>query len=640
MHNFYQNQRVLVTGGAGVIGSALIRELVKAGASVLCCDLKPRPEQFKPVVQYIQTDANYLTYNQLQEFVPTVVFHLAATFERSVETEEFWQENYWHNTRLSNHLMSLIKKIPEVKQVIFASSYLIYDPSFYCFDGPRTTPQVLSEDTPIYPRNICGAAKLLHELELRFLEGFAQCSFTAVSARIFRVYGKGSRDIVSRWIRLLTRDPKAELKVYREEGIFDYIYADDVAEGLMRLGASGANGVFNLGSGRGRVVSELLDLLRQYFPNMRIKMVDERVPYECHQADLKRLIAVTNWCPQTTLEEGIDRLVKYYRNRSDSPVENGAKLNVFISSASGRTLLVKSFQSALTRTAEGGKVVAGDINTECIAGYFADEVWAMPRLEEISVEELVAECRARKIALIVPTRDGELEYFARARPALKKAGIAVHLADPEQIRGCFDKLAFYHRCCKADIPSIPTFENLDVFATDERVVVKERFGAGSRSIGLNLTVTDAVRYATRLDVPIFQPFVAGDEYSIDLYVNLEGEVVEVVPRRRIQVVHGESTVSETAEMPDLVRASIALAGEFLLRGHNVLQAIIQSNGEIIFIECNPRVGGASNLSFEAGLDTPYWSLLEARGEYVAPQIGQYRRGLRLVRHSTDLFIAK
>jgi carbamoyl-phosphate synthase large subunit len=635
----YKGQRVLVTGGAGVIGSVLISTLVDAGAHILCCDLKPRPAYFGSGVRYIHGDANYLTYDQVRDFSPAFVFHLAATFERSVETEEFWWENYWHNIRLSNHLMSLVKSIPSVRRVVFASSYLIYNPALYSFAEPQTSPTILREDTPIYPRNICGAAKLLHELELRFLDEFETCNFTTISARIFRVYGKHSRDIVSRWIRTLVQDPQSQLEVYRGEGIFDYIYAGDVAHGLMRLGASEATGISNLGSGQGRTVFDLVEILRGHFPLMRTAAVDVGIDYEAHQADLTRLESTTGWRPPTTLEAGISLLIDHYRGSPEELVEDDAEVGVLISSASRKVPLVRAFQGALLRTMQTGHVVAGDLDSACIAGHFADEAWAMPRLDQLSTDALIAECHARKIKLIVPTRDGELEYYARARPALEAAGIAVHVAAPDQVSACLDKLVFYRRCAAAGIPAIETYACLEEVPGDGPVVVKERFGAGSRTLGLGLDRASAAQHAAALSNPIFQPLVTGDEHSIDLYVNRSGEVVEVVPRRRTQVFHGESAVSETVEAPALVAASIALAGHFELRGHNVLQAFVQVDGSVVFIECNPRVGGASSLSFEAGLDTPHWSLMEAAGQRVTPRVGLYRRGLTLIRYSADRFLS-
>jgi carbamoyl-phosphate synthase large subunit len=70
-----------------------------------------------------------------------------------------------------------------------------------------------------------------------------------------------------------------------------------------------------------------------------------------------------------------------------------------------------------------------------------------------------------------------------------------------------------------------------------------------------------------------------------------------------------------------------------------LQAFVQVDGSVVFIECNPRVGGASSLSFEAGLDTPHWSLMEAAGQRVTPRVGLYRRGLTLIRYSADRFLS-
>jgi hypothetical protein len=59
---------------------------------------------------------------------------------------------------------------------------------------------------------------------------------------------------------------------------------------------------------------------------------------------------------------------------------------------------------------------------------------------------------------------------------------------------------------------------------------------------------------------------------------------------------------------------------------------------VTLLECNARVGGASTLGFHAGVDTPRWALLEARGATVAPHLGRYRRGVRLVRYPADRLI--
>src|SRR5687768_4374262 len=98
-------ERVFVSGAAGVIGREIVPLLVERGYDVWAGDLKPRPSTFGPEVLYRQGDLNHLRPDEVDRFRPTAFIHLAATFERSTETYEFWDENFWHNVRLSHHLM-------------------------------------------------------------------------------------------------------------------------------------------------------------------------------------------------------------------------------------------------------------------------------------------------------------------------------------------------------------------------------------------------------------------------------------------------------------------------------------------------------------------------------------------------------
>src|SRR5688572_28017290 len=149
-----QGKRVFVSGGAGVIGLEMIPLLVARGAEVLVGDLKPRPASFPAGVGYRQGDLNLITQDELAAFAPDVFIHLAATFERSTETYGFWEENFWHNVRLSHHLMTVAKDLPSLRRVVFASSYLIYDPVLYQFDSAQAGAVALSETDAILPRNL------------------------------------------------------------------------------------------------------------------------------------------------------------------------------------------------------------------------------------------------------------------------------------------------------------------------------------------------------------------------------------------------------------------------------------------------------------------------------------------------------
>lgn len=305
----FKDCRVLVTGGAGVIGQELIQRLVSAGAQVICMDIKPRPSSFPKSVEYIQGDLSTALPEDIATHNPEILFHLAATFERTAETPEFSDDNFKNNIQLSHVILKASGMSKNLKKFIFASSYLIYSPDQYLSTKPQTEPAILSETNQIHPRNLIGAAKLYTENEMEYLNRITG-HFSIISARIFRVYGKGSKDIVSRWIRAALNGE--ELRVYNRENQFDYIYAGDVAEGLFRMAASvQANTVLNLGYGSTRKVEEIIAILKDQFPDITVHDDGSRASYENSCAGIERLTALTGWRPGIPLEQGIQNIIDY-----------------------------------------------------------------------------------------------------------------------------------------------------------------------------------------------------------------------------------------------------------------------------------------------------------------------------------------
>lgn len=305
----FEDRRVLVTGGAGVIGRELIQRLVSNGAHIICMDLKPRPASFPESVEYIQGDLSTVSPEEIASHDPEILFHLAATFERTTETPEFSDDNFKNNIQLSHLVIKAAGKSKNLKKFIFASSYLVYSPDQYLSVRPPVEPTILSETSPIHPRNLIGAAKYYTENELEYQNRITG-HFHILSARIFRVYGKGSKDVISRWVRAALNGE--ELHVYNKENRFDYIYAGDVAEGLFRMAASvQENTVFNLGYGSTRKVEEIVAILKDRFPGIAIHDDGLKGLYEGSCADVDRIAALTGWKPEISLEQGIQKIIDY-----------------------------------------------------------------------------------------------------------------------------------------------------------------------------------------------------------------------------------------------------------------------------------------------------------------------------------------
>lgn len=311
-----RGQKVAVTGSAGVIGRELLRQLCNSGAQVLSWDREALPaNETWPGVRHFQSDLSTADLSPLKDFAPRIIFHLAAAFERSTETPDFWDVNWRDNVLASHRFANALRSMDSVEVCVFASSYLIYSTSLYLFDQPPDKPTLLREDSKITTRNLCGAAKLYAERELEFVHELARPSLRNVFARIYRVYGRGSRDVISRWVRAALRGE--ELSVYNKENRFDYIFAGDVAEGLLRLALEPkARGVVNLGSGHSRTVREVLETIREVLPAAKILDAGSAAPYEASCADIASLERLLHWRPFVAVEEGIRLILDYEKNSS------------------------------------------------------------------------------------------------------------------------------------------------------------------------------------------------------------------------------------------------------------------------------------------------------------------------------------
>ena len=301
-------RRALVTGGSGVIGKELVARLVDAGRDVLSVDLVSVSPPVRAGARHIVCDLADAGEAAVRDFDPHEIFHLAASFERTTESPKFWRTNAANNVAASAQVLRGALASPALERYVFASSYLIYDERQYLSTEPRTSAVRLREDSTIRPRNVTGAAKLLHEMELA-LASSEHAKFSTVSARIYRVFGIGSRDVLSRWVRSALRGEL--IKAHSTTGRFDYIFASDVAEGLLRLSEVGLEGPVNLGSGRSRTVSEALSILHDHVPGIAVDHEISDGLTEASEADLSLLRSATNWQPETTLEEGLRRIIEF-----------------------------------------------------------------------------------------------------------------------------------------------------------------------------------------------------------------------------------------------------------------------------------------------------------------------------------------
>ena len=218
--------------------------------------------------------------------------------------------------------------------------------------------------------------------------------------------------------------------------------------------------------------------------------------------------------------------------------------SLLLTSASSKVPLLHSTQISLHRIAPSFDVVVGDTNENSLAFHFASRVWIMPLANDKNLGVILDGCLERNIKIILPTRDGELLFFAKHKIRFKENGIDVLVSNPLSVSRCLDKLLFYHYLNDLGFPAIPTSTDIESYSGTQ-FVVKERFGSGSLRVKKNVSAEDCLTVASTFQSPIIQPMIFGREFSVDVWVAENGTHAIASGRFRDYVVNGEAKVTST-----------------------------------------------------------------------------------------------
>ena len=317
-------------------------------------------------------------------------------------------------------------------------------------------------------------------------------------------------------------------------------------------------------------------------------------------------------------------------------------MKVLLSSLSSKIALFKKVEEGAKRVNPNATTVGADSDPNCIGARELDDKRFLPmkRLENFSNEELLQFLDKNNITHLIPTRDGELEYWAQRKDLLDQKNIKVMISKSDAIQFCGDKLLFSSKTDKFAIKNIPTASTIEKIGC-EKIVVKERFGSGSSSIGVGLKPEQARNHAAKLTSPIFQPYVDGKEISAETWIDQKGRAHGILLRWREKVVNGESHESITFKN-DLWANQIKSVFQAIpgLHGHCLAQVIVAECGTLNLVEINPRLGGASPLALSSGMHSIDWFLLESMNKSdQIPNEPSLNEGRKLVKQNGIVIIS-
>jgi UDP-glucose 4-epimerase len=302
--------RVLVTGGAGFIGSHIVDKLVKIGHEVIVLDnLSTGNASFLPPdVKFYGVNIISDKINSIFETCkPEVVIHHAAQIDVQRSLKEPMYDADVNIKGTINLLDACIKH--HVRKIIYASSAAVYG-------TPQSLP--IREDHPTNPISFYGISKLVPEFYIKTYSSLYGLDYTIL--RYANVYGE-------------RQDPKGEggvISIFAEKFITnqspcifgdgkntrDFIYVGDVAEANIAALSLGSQRTFNISTNTATTLLELCDAMKKVTgSNVEPMHLGERYGDIKHSSlDNSLASSMLLWNPSVTLEEGLQRTIRYYQN--------------------------------------------------------------------------------------------------------------------------------------------------------------------------------------------------------------------------------------------------------------------------------------------------------------------------------------
>jgi carbamoyl-phosphate synthase large subunit len=137
-----------------------------------------------------------------------------------------------------------------------------------------------------------------------------------------------------------------------------------------------------------------------------------------------------------------------------------------------------------------------------------------------------------------------------------------------------------------------------------------------------------------------QACLAGEEFSIDVFCDLDGRCLNAIPRTMIESKGGESIKGMTIRDETLIEFGRFVSETLGLVGPANVQCFREPDGTYLVTDINPRFGGGFPLPLAAGGQYPELALALARGERPEPRLGEFREGIVMTRFFADLSLTK
>ncbi len=285
----------------------------------------------------------------------------------------------------------------------------------------------------------------------------------------------------------------------------------------------------------------------------------------------------------------------------------------------------------------GVKIIGIDSNPLSFGLYKLDERYVVPKGNEAgfipAMLDIVSKTKANAI---LSGPEEELEALSRHKKEFEARGAKVLCPDHEYVVRCNDKLKSIEEVNQLDIPIPRVYEDMD--SVQFPCIIKPRFGRGSSNIFIARNEDEYTLFIKKVPNPIVQEYILGEEYTVDILADQDGNALSVVPRIRLNVESGISVKAKTVHDEILIEMCKKIARRFKLFGPSCVQ-FMKREDEYFFLEINPRFGGGSILSIKADPSILSNLLRLIKDEDPIPSTG-FKQNLIMLRYYSEVYLTE
>ena len=332
-----ETHRVLVIGGAGYIGSALLPRLLDAGYSVRILDLLLYGRQpISPWLDDPRLEVVKADFRQIDQVVSAMqdvdaVIHLGAivgdpacALDEGLTTEI---------NLMATRMIAEVAKGYGVRHFVFASTCSVYGAS----------DKVLDENSDIKPLTLYARSKAASE---RVLLKMANETFSPVILRISTVYGLSGRYRFDLVVNLLSAKSvmDGEITIFGGNQWRSFVHVDDVARSIMHVLAASPDEVrgqiFNVGSDeQNYTITQIGEMIQGNVPTARIVNKGDEVDPNNYRVGFSKIRRVLGFTPDWTVQKGIEQVLAAIEAGEISDYKQAEYSNIKFLTMEGITML-------------------------------------------------------------------------------------------------------------------------------------------------------------------------------------------------------------------------------------------------------------------------------------------------------------